>query len=170
MIRVINKLNKFLRLTTVDSSTKLTIDKVSFPTTLDQSVSIVPSKLRLVTLVSLLHQKCHEEKLKIVVFFSCRDSVHFHHKLFDKVCFMLFCWFMCIDLKIYFLSYNVCLSIVLVAMFGIIGRGAEKLWVLKNSPSLSNINSLNRFQNVCSHTIKIVLINTSFQLSSRSFL
>jgi len=72
-------------LTTVDSSTKLTIDKVSFPTTLDQSVSVVPSKLRLVTLVSLLHQKCHEEKLKIVVFFSCRDSVHFHHKLFDKI-------------------------------------------------------------------------------------
>ena len=92
MIAAVKLKSKFFnanRLTTVDSSTKLTIDKVSFPTTLDQFVSVVPSKLRLVTLVSLLHQKCQEEKLKVVVFFSCRDSVHFHQKLFDKVGFRL---------------------------------------------------------------------------------
>jgi len=79
-------------LTTIDSGTKLTMDHASFPATLDQFVSIVPSKLRLVTLVSLLHKKCQEEKLKVVVFLSCRDSVHFHQKLFDKIVRNIMSW------------------------------------------------------------------------------
>ena len=42
----------------------------------------VPSKLRLITLITLLKHHCMTAKReKCIVFLSCRDSVEFHHKL-----------------------------------------------------------------------------------------
>ena len=67
---------------TAPSSTNLTP-----PSQLSQKYAIVPLKLRLVTLVSLLRSvlsQSHGGTTKIIVFLSCTDSVDFHWNLFGS--------------------------------------------------------------------------------------
>lgn len=60
--------------------------KFTPPSQLSQKYMIVPLKLRLVTLVALLRtlltQALRRHGTKIIVFFSCTDSVDFHWRLF----------------------------------------------------------------------------------------
>lgn len=53
------------------------------PGQLVQKISIVPAKLRLVTLAAKLRAVRHRSK-RAVVFFSCTDSVDFHYQVFTK--------------------------------------------------------------------------------------
>jgi ATP-dependent RNA helicase DDX31/DBP7 len=62
--------------------------KFTTPNQLKQSYTIIPAKLRLITLLALL-RSCFFDKLqkksinsKVIVFFSCCDSVDFHYDLF----------------------------------------------------------------------------------------
>ncbi|KAI8086257.1 P-loop containing nucleoside triphosphate hydrolase protein [Halteromyces radiatus] len=60
--------------------------KFSTPNQLKQTYTISPAKLRLVTLTAML-QQCMKDKRKpskVIVFFSCCDSVDFHYDLFAK--------------------------------------------------------------------------------------
>ena len=50
----------------------------SIPDTLSQHFMILPTKLRLVILMSFLAEK--REK-KVIVFVSCKDSVEFHYQI-----------------------------------------------------------------------------------------
>lgn len=54
------------------------------PDQLTQKVVVVPSKLRLVTLCALLRNLCTRPASRIVVFFSCSDSVDFHYEVFAR--------------------------------------------------------------------------------------
>ncbi|XP_077624603.1 ATP-dependent DNA helicase DDX31 [Crocuta crocuta] len=55
----------------------------AIPGSLDQHVTLVPSKLRLVSLAAFILQKCKFEKdQKMIVFFSSRELVEFHYHLF----------------------------------------------------------------------------------------
>ncbi|XP_002127467.2 ATP-dependent DNA helicase DDX31 [Ciona intestinalis] len=70
----------------VDPLTGLNVEKVPLPSKLTQSVTIVPSKLRLVTLVAFINKKCViEGDGKLLIFLSCRDSVEFHFKLLKNM-------------------------------------------------------------------------------------
>ncbi|KAG7562318.1 hypothetical protein FFLO_02210 [Filobasidium floriforme] len=68
-------------------------DKFTPPSQLDQRYMIVPLKLRLVTLVSLLRTLIAKgniggpsgQGMKVIVFMSCTDSVDFHWKLMGGV-------------------------------------------------------------------------------------
>ncbi|XP_006835058.1 PREDICTED: probable ATP-dependent RNA helicase DDX31 [Chrysochloris asiatica] len=63
------------------SSNKL--DSFAIPERLDQHVTLVPSKLRLVCLAAFILQKCKFEKdQKMIVFFSSCELVEFHYNLF----------------------------------------------------------------------------------------
>lgn len=74
----------------MDVDTVVPGDKFSTPNQLKQTYVLVPAKLRLVTLTAMLRlcfaarRKGLESKMdnKVVVFFSCCDSVDFHHDLF----------------------------------------------------------------------------------------
>lgn len=56
------------------------------PDNLKQHVCVVPSKLRLVCLVTFMKTRLtHNIKTKMVVFLSCRDSVEFHYQLFHRI-------------------------------------------------------------------------------------
>ncbi|CAO3597456.1 unnamed protein product [Absidia cylindrospora] len=58
--------------------------KFTTPNQLNQTYTITPAKLRLVTLTAML-QQCMKDKRKaskVIVFFSCCDSVDFHYDLF----------------------------------------------------------------------------------------
>lgn len=71
---------------TVDSSTGLVVDQISFPSQLHQYVVMVPTKLRLLTLISFVKRHCiASSKHRVIIFLSCRDSVAFHHRLFVDV-------------------------------------------------------------------------------------
>ncbi|XP_048201478.1 probable ATP-dependent RNA helicase DDX31 isoform X2 [Perognathus longimembris pacificus] len=55
----------------------------AIPESLDQHVTLVPSKLRLVCLAAFVLQKCEFEKdQKMIVFFSSCELVEFHYSLF----------------------------------------------------------------------------------------
>jgi ATP-dependent RNA helicase DDX31/DBP7 len=62
--------------------------KFSTPNQLKQSYAIVPAKLRLITLLALIrscfYDKRQKKRLnsKVIVFFSCCDSVDYHYNLF----------------------------------------------------------------------------------------
>ncbi|XP_040819689.1 probable ATP-dependent RNA helicase DDX31 isoform X1 [Ochotona curzoniae] len=59
------------------------LDGFAIPESLDQHVTLVPSKLRLVCLAAFLLQKCKfEQDHKIIVFFSSCELVEFHYHLF----------------------------------------------------------------------------------------
>ncbi|XP_041583154.1 probable ATP-dependent RNA helicase DDX31 isoform X2 [Vulpes lagopus] len=59
------------------------LDSFAIPESLDQHVTLVPSKLRLVTLAAFILQKCKFEKdQKMLVFFSSCELVEFHYHLF----------------------------------------------------------------------------------------
>uniref|UniRef100_A0A060TCX9 ATP-dependent RNA helicase n=1 Tax=Blastobotrys adeninivorans TaxID=409370 RepID=A0A060TCX9_BLAAD len=53
------------------------------PAQLVQTCAIVPAKLRLVTLASILINTCKDQS-RIIVFFSCSDSVDFHFEAFTR--------------------------------------------------------------------------------------
>lgn len=62
--------------------------KFTTPNQLKQSYTIVPAKLRLITLLALLKSCFYDKRTKkamnskVIVFFSCCDSVDFHYDLF----------------------------------------------------------------------------------------
>lgn len=58
--------------------------KFTTPNQLNQTYTITPAKLRLVTLTAMLQQRVKDKKKasKVIVFFSCCDSVDFHYDLF----------------------------------------------------------------------------------------
>ncbi|KAI8066661.1 P-loop containing nucleoside triphosphate hydrolase protein [Gongronella butleri] len=57
----------------------------SAPAQLKQTATIVPAKLRLISLIAMLrHRIAKNQKGKIIVFFSCCDSVDFHYDLLAK--------------------------------------------------------------------------------------
>ncbi|XP_054440158.1 probable ATP-dependent RNA helicase DDX31 [Pteronotus mesoamericanus] len=59
------------------------LDGFAVPEGLDQYVTLVPSKLRLVSLAAFLLQKCKfETDQKVIVFFSSCELVEFHYHLF----------------------------------------------------------------------------------------
>ncbi|XP_070108082.1 ATP-dependent DNA helicase DDX31 isoform X7 [Equus przewalskii] len=59
------------------------LDSFAIPESLDQHVTLVPSKLRLVSLAAFILQKCKFEKdQKMIVFFSSCELVEFHYNLF----------------------------------------------------------------------------------------
>ncbi|XP_069330877.1 ATP-dependent DNA helicase DDX31 [Eulemur rufifrons] len=59
------------------------LDSFAIPERLDQHVTLVPSKLRLVCLAAFILQKCKFEKdQKMIVFFSSCELVEFHYNLF----------------------------------------------------------------------------------------
>ncbi|KAF6123879.1 DEAD-box helicase 31 [Phyllostomus discolor] len=59
------------------------LDGFAIPEGLDQYVTLVPSKLRLVCLAAFLLQKCKfETDQKVIVFFSSCELVEFHYHLF----------------------------------------------------------------------------------------
>ncbi|XP_072816462.1 ATP-dependent DNA helicase DDX31 isoform X5 [Vicugna pacos] len=59
------------------------LDSFAIPAGLDQHVTVVPSKLRLVSLAAFILQKCKFERdQKMVVFFSSCELVEFHYNLF----------------------------------------------------------------------------------------
>lgn len=57
------------------------------PAQLKQAYIVSPAKLRLVTLASILRRAFirRKEHMKVIVFFSCADSVDFHYETFSKV-------------------------------------------------------------------------------------
>ncbi|KAK6363792.1 ATP-dependent RNA helicase dbp7 [Orbilia blumenaviensis] len=57
------------------------------PAQLKQAYIVAPAKLRLVTLASILRRAFvrKKEHMKVIVFFSCADSVDFHYETFSKV-------------------------------------------------------------------------------------
>uniref|UniRef100_A0A452UPB7 ATP-dependent RNA helicase n=1 Tax=Ursus maritimus TaxID=29073 RepID=A0A452UPB7_URSMA len=58
-------------------------DSFAIPESLDQHVTLVPSKLRLVSLAAFILQQCKFEKdQKMIVFFSSCELVEFHYHLF----------------------------------------------------------------------------------------
>ncbi|XP_073909032.1 ATP-dependent DNA helicase DDX31 isoform X3 [Castor canadensis] len=58
-------------------------DSFAIPESLDQHVTLVPSKLRLVCLAAFVLQKCKFEKdQKMIIFFSSCELVEFHYTLF----------------------------------------------------------------------------------------
>ncbi|KAI8360850.1 P-loop containing nucleoside triphosphate hydrolase protein [Choanephora cucurbitarum] len=63
--------------------------KFSTPNQLRQTYAIVPAKLRLITLLALLRSCFYDKRQKkslnskVIVFFSCCDSVDFHYNLFS---------------------------------------------------------------------------------------
>ncbi|XP_076808088.1 ATP-dependent DNA helicase DDX31-like [Clavelina lepadiformis] len=66
----------------IDPLTSLKVDIVPLPKQLIQYVTIVPSKLRLVTLLAFIKSSClNIQNQKVLIFLSCRDSVSFHHVL-----------------------------------------------------------------------------------------
>uniref|UniRef100_A0A8C2VD35 ATP-dependent RNA helicase n=1 Tax=Chinchilla lanigera TaxID=34839 RepID=A0A8C2VD35_CHILA len=66
-----------------DAGPPQTIDSFAIPESLEQHVTLVPSKLRLVCLASFILQKCKFEKdQKMIVFFSSCELVEFHYSLF----------------------------------------------------------------------------------------
>ncbi|PFH53840.1 hypothetical protein AMATHDRAFT_136773 [Amanita thiersii Skay4041] len=85
-----------LKATLVDESTQCmpstggttqeSMEKFTPPSQLSQKYLLVPLKLRLVTLVALLRTLLAQTRgeTKIVVFFSCTDSVDYHWTLFGK--------------------------------------------------------------------------------------
>ncbi|KAM9206863.1 ATP-dependent DNA helicase DDX31 isoform 2-T2 [Dugong dugon] len=59
------------------------LDSFAIPESLDQHVTLVPNKLRLVCLAAFILQKCKFEKdQKLIVFFSSCELVEFHYNLF----------------------------------------------------------------------------------------
>ncbi|XP_033614991.1 probable ATP-dependent RNA helicase DDX31 isoform X2 [Fukomys damarensis] len=59
------------------------LDSFAIPESLEQHVTVVPSKLRLVCLAAFILQKCKFEKdQKMIVFFSSCELVEFHYNLF----------------------------------------------------------------------------------------
>ncbi|XP_021117469.1 probable ATP-dependent RNA helicase DDX31 isoform X1 [Heterocephalus glaber] len=59
------------------------LDSFAIPESLEQHVTLVPSKLRLVCLAAFILQKCKFEKdQKMIVFFSSCELVEFHYNLF----------------------------------------------------------------------------------------
>ncbi|XP_029776911.1 probable ATP-dependent RNA helicase DDX31, partial [Suricata suricatta] len=59
------------------------LDSFAVPGGLDQHATLVPSKLRLVSLAAFILQKCKFEKdQKMIVFFSSCELVEFHYHLF----------------------------------------------------------------------------------------
>ncbi|KAK6515625.1 ATP-dependent RNA helicase dbp7 [Arthrobotrys conoides] len=56
------------------------------PAQLKQAYIVSPAKLRLVTLASILRRAFirNKEHMKVIVFFSCADSVDFHYQAFRK--------------------------------------------------------------------------------------
>ncbi|ORY96299.1 P-loop containing nucleoside triphosphate hydrolase protein [Syncephalastrum racemosum] len=64
--------------------------KFSTPNQLRQTYSVVPAKLRLVSLIAMLRSSFLDERSKpisgkVIVFFSCCDSVDFHYEVLSKV-------------------------------------------------------------------------------------
>lgn len=64
--------------------------KFSTPNQLRQTYSVVPAKLRLVSLIAMLRSSFldgHSKPIpgKVIVFFSCCDSVDFHYEVLSKV-------------------------------------------------------------------------------------
>ena len=57
--------------------------KENTPGQLVQRVLITPAKLRLVTLSAIINQ-ISKKREKAIIFFSCTDSVDFHHQVFSK--------------------------------------------------------------------------------------
>nr|XP_004485291.3 LOW QUALITY PROTEIN: probable ATP-dependent RNA helicase DDX31 [Dasypus novemcinctus] len=63
--------------------TSVKLDSFAIPESLDQHVTLVPSKLRLVSLAAFILQKCKfETDQKMIVFFSSCELVEFHYNLF----------------------------------------------------------------------------------------
>uniref|UniRef100_A0A8C6RUU4 ATP-dependent RNA helicase n=2 Tax=Nannospalax galili TaxID=1026970 RepID=A0A8C6RUU4_NANGA len=68
---------------TASPQTGTWLDSFAIPESLDQHVTLVPSKLRLVCLAAFILQKCKFEKgQKMIVFFSSCELVEFHYSLF----------------------------------------------------------------------------------------
>ncbi|KAG1077707.1 hypothetical protein G6F42_024668 [Rhizopus arrhizus] len=76
--------------TTMATSNQEETEEMKFttPNQLKQSYTIVPAKLRLITLLALLRSCFYDKRQKksmnskVIVFFSCCDSVDFHYDLF----------------------------------------------------------------------------------------
>ncbi|XP_077003470.1 ATP-dependent DNA helicase DDX31 [Tamandua tetradactyla] len=63
--------------------TSIKLNSFAIPEGLDQYVTLVPSKLRLVSLAAFILQKCKLEKdQKMIIFFSSCELVEFHYNLF----------------------------------------------------------------------------------------
>ncbi|KAM9083444.1 ATP-dependent DNA helicase DDX31 [Megaptera novaeangliae] len=59
------------------------LDSFAIPASLEQYVTVVPSKLRLVSLAGFILQKCKFERdQKMIIFFSSCELVDFHYNLF----------------------------------------------------------------------------------------
>ncbi|NIG59319.1 putative ATP-dependent RNA helicase DDX31 isoform X1 [Pontoporia blainvillei] len=59
------------------------LDSFAIPASLEQYVTVVPSKLRLVSLAGFILQKCKFERdQKLIIFFSSCELVDFHYDLF----------------------------------------------------------------------------------------
>ncbi|XP_057580686.1 probable ATP-dependent RNA helicase DDX31 isoform X2 [Hippopotamus amphibius kiboko] len=59
------------------------LDSFAIPVSLEQHVTVVPSKLRLVSLAAFILQKCKFERdQKMIIFFSSCELVEFHYNLF----------------------------------------------------------------------------------------
>ncbi|TEA29650.1 hypothetical protein DBR06_SOUSAS510241 [Sousa chinensis] len=59
------------------------LDSFAVPASLEQYVTVVPSKLRLVSLAGFILQKCKFERdQKLIIFFSSCELVDFHYNLF----------------------------------------------------------------------------------------
>uniref|UniRef100_A0A8C9BYU9 ATP-dependent RNA helicase n=1 Tax=Phocoena sinus TaxID=42100 RepID=A0A8C9BYU9_PHOSS len=59
------------------------LDSFAIPASLEQYVTVVPSKLRLVSLAGFILQKCKFERdQKLIIFFSSCELVDFHYNLF----------------------------------------------------------------------------------------
>ncbi|GJJ06475.1 hypothetical protein Clacol_000667 [Clathrus columnatus] len=93
IIKALLPLQSNSTLETQDSITESTVNLEKFtpPSQLSQKYAIVPLKLRLVTLVALLRTLLSEASgrpgrpaAKIIVFFSCTDSVDFHWSLLTR--------------------------------------------------------------------------------------
>lgn len=60
-------------------------DVFSVPKALNQHFALVPLKMRLVILISFLRSKTEKLPAKLIVFFSCCQSVEFHYELFNSI-------------------------------------------------------------------------------------
>lgn len=58
----------------------------AIPSNLVQHIVVVPSKLRLISLMLFIKWRLNEYKNKILVFVSCRDSVVFHYQILKFLC------------------------------------------------------------------------------------
>ena len=68
----------------IEKHSGLKLEKASLPSSLTQYVTIVPMKIKLISLLAFINYHCIQKREKLLVFLSCRDSVVFHHDILRK--------------------------------------------------------------------------------------